>query len=76
MDSSIFCTRVKERRISLGLTGYKFAEMLDMNPSNMYRLEHGMFPRDERKLVAIADVLGVSLDYLFGRTDNPTPLGK
>lgn len=34
------------------------------------RMPGGIWPDDAQKLIAVADLLGCSLDYLFGRCDN------
>ena len=37
------------------------------------RLPGGIFAEEARRLVAVADLLGCSIDYLLGRTDEVTP---
>ena len=64
---SMFCTRARERRAELGISGTDLGEIIGWTHQQVYRMEGGMFPRDEQKIAAIADALGVTLDWLFGR---------
>ena len=63
----LFCTRVKEKRESIGMTQQALGDLIRMRATEVSRMERGKLPRDEWRLVAIADALGVSLDWLFGR---------
>ena len=58
--------RKKKRKsqIALGLD-------LDMSQNTISRYETGEREADYKTLIAFADYFGVSVDYLFGRTDNP-----
>ena len=58
----------KERRISQ----LKLAMDLGMNQNSISRYETGERQADYETLIAFADYFKVSIDYLLGRTDNPT----
>ena len=66
---SAYCVRARARRLELGMTAEKLGEPIGWTPQQVYRMERGKLPRDEWRLIAIADVLNVSLDWLFGRRD-------
>ena len=66
-----FCRRVRERRIVLEMTLEQFGQKVQMTKQGVSNMEGGKFPRDHDRIIAIADALGVSLDWLFGRRDEP-----
>ncbi len=45
---------------------------LGMNQNSISRYETGETQADYETLIAFADYFEVSIDYLLGRTDNPT----
>ena len=49
----------------------EMAEYLGITPRSFQQYEGGKRRPDYETLVKIADLLDVSLDYLFGRTDDP-----
>ena len=49
----------------------RLAIELNLSQNSISRYESGMREADYKTLLAIADYFNVSLDYLFGRTDNP-----
>ncbi|MCF2719245.1 helix-turn-helix domain-containing protein [Paenibacillus sp. UKAQ_18] len=60
--------RIREIRKSKGISGPKLAEMLNITPTYLYEME-----REKKRLgteiaLQIADIFGVSLDYLLGRS--------
>ncbi len=65
--------RLKELRSRKGITQEALASALDIPESTVRRYESSddNTPRRER-LEKIADYFGVSVDYLLGRTDNPS----
>lgn len=68
-----FGQRLREIRIAKNLTQKEFAKLLKVSESAI-----GMYERDERepayKLAnEIADKFEVSIDYLFGRTEDSKP---
>lgn len=57
--------RIREIRESLNIKQFELADMLDMEPSNLTRIESGyQFPKEEN-LSKIASKLGVSEKDLF-----------
>lgn len=66
--------RLKELREKRGMSQVRLAIELDLNQNTISRYESGAREADYRTLIAIADYFDVSLDYLFGRTNNPTIL--
>ncbi len=68
--------RLKELRISRGVSQLKLALDLNMNQNSISRYETGSRQADYETLIAFADYFNVSIDYLLERTDNPTFLSK
>jgi transcriptional regulator with XRE-family HTH domain len=68
-----FATRFRFLREQKGWTQDKAAEVLGVSRSTIAGYESevkGRIPRDET-LLKIADIFGVSVDYLLGRSDDP-----
>lgn len=63
--------RLKELRISKGLTLKAMSEYLNMVQRNYQRYETGEVDPPLSKVIALADYFDVSLDYLCGRSDEP-----
>ncbi len=57
----------EELTIELGFHDDTYHSVIYDDATKVGVLETGTFPRDEWKIKAIADALGVSLDWLFGR---------
>lgn len=57
--------RIKEIRESRGLKQWQFAEMLEMESSNLTRIESGKQIPKEENLEKIAELLGVQVKDLF-----------
>lgn len=72
-----FKERLKELRTKKGLTQEALSASLDIPESTIRRLESSDegLPRRER-LERIADFFDVQVDYLLGRTDDPSPSEK
>ena len=62
--------RLKELRVKRKISQLKLALDLNMNQNSISRYETGEREADYETLLKFADYFGVSLDYLFGRTDN------
>jgi transcriptional regulator with XRE-family HTH domain len=60
----------------LGLNQTELAEQTDIPYQVISRLEHGHQSIYVERLVELAKTLEVSLDYLVGETDDPTPLKR
>lgn len=67
-----FSTRLKELRNSRNLTQKTVAEAVGMAPMAYQRYEYGTREPAFQQLIALADYFDVSLDYLLGRTDEPS----
>ncbi len=63
--------RLKELRVSKGISQLKLAMDLSMNQNSISRYENGQREADYTTLIRIADYFDVSIDYLLCRTDNP-----
>lgn len=66
--------RIKELRKKRKITQLKMAIDLNMNQNTISRYENGEREAGYSELILIADYFDVSIDYLLGRTDNPTYL--
>lgn len=64
--------RIKELRKSKNISQLKMALDLNTNQNTISRYETGEREPDISALIKIADYFNVSIDYLVGRTDNPT----
>ena len=62
--------RIKEIRQHIGLTQAEVAEKLGIAKQSVTNYESGKTDPSIRNLIALATVLGVSTDYLLGRTTN------
>lgn len=67
----LFAERFKQCKRSKGLTYPQIADFLGVTPRNIKGYAAGTSKPDYFKLIAIADLFEVSLDYLTGRTDSP-----
>lgn len=71
LKMATFAERVRELRIGAKRSQKQIAEMLNTTQTSINRYEQGYsFPPLET-ILWYADYFDVSLDYLFGRTDNP-----
>jgi transcriptional regulator with XRE-family HTH domain len=77
LDMRLLAERLRAMREAHGLSQTALAARADLNLSNVNELEQ------QRKssvradtIVALAEALGVSTDYLLGRIDDPTPPQK
>ncbi len=64
--------RLKELRKRKKLTQLSLALALNMSQNTISRYETGKREAGYKELISIADYFGVSIDYLLGRSDNPT----
>ena len=63
--------RLRALRESMNYSQMKFAQIFELGQSSVVRYEKGEASPPLELLVRIADYYDVSLDYIFGRTDNP-----
>ncbi|MBG9786905.1 helix-turn-helix domain-containing protein [Brevibacillus laterosporus] len=71
VDKKIFASRLIECRTNLGLLSKDVADVLNVSKSAVNLYEKGKGLPSAEKLVELADLLNVSIDYLLGRTENP-----
>ena len=64
-----FRVRLREVRMERRKTQRETAELLGMNLRSYQLYEQGKVEPSLKKLVALADFLDVTTDYLLGRTD-------
>ena len=67
MDFVLIGKRIKQIRISKGITQVSLANMLDCDPCYVSKLESGSKKTSISRIVAVADALEVSVDQLLGR---------
>lgn len=65
--------RVKELRTGRRIRQIDFAAAMGVNQSAVSNWETGRNEPDNNMLCKIADYFGVSVDYVIGRTDDPSP---
>lgn len=63
--------RLKELRLSVKLSQKKMAEILGTQQTSINRYETNQYDPPAKTILVYADYFDVSIDYLFGRTDNP-----
>ena len=63
--------RLKVLRESVNLSQMKIGSLNGYNQSNLARYENGKAAPPLKMLLWYADYFDVSMDYIFGRTDNP-----
>lgn len=66
-----FKQRIKQLRLSRGLSQKKLAEATELTETAVQRYEYGARKPAYDVLLALAEYFDVSIDYLVGRTDNP-----
>jgi len=69
---SVLATRVLQKRTELGLSQKELGKRAGVSQQTIDNIESGNTTRP-RALPEIARVLGVSVDWLVGVTDDPTP---
>ena len=65
----VFFENFQNRRLELGYNQEEIGKKLGMTRTSVSRMEAGVFPNDPIRIVKIAEVLHVSLDWLFGREE-------
>lgn len=69
--ASVFSERLKARRKELGLTQNDVAKALGLTQTAVWAYEAGTREPDLDTIARLAGVLGVTVDYLFGRQEGP-----
>ena len=64
--------RLRELRKKKQISQLKLAVDLHMNQNSISRYENEEREADYATLILLADYFNVSIDYLLGRTENPT----
>lgn len=68
IDFTLLGSRIREERISKGLTSDQLSEIVDLSADSLRHIEIGASRPSLTKLYRIAVALDVSLDYLTGRS--------
>lgn len=71
-DVMNFSQRLISIRKSQGLTQKQVYEAVGLSPLGYQRYEYGVREPSLSTLIALADLFDVSLDYLAGRSDDPS----
>ncbi|MBQ2795999.1 MAG: helix-turn-helix transcriptional regulator [Oscillospiraceae bacterium] len=66
--------RIRDLREDHDLTQRQIAEFLKMPQPQYYRYESGYRDIPTDMLISLADFYNTSVDYILGRTDNPSPI--
>ncbi|HDX9663252.1 TPA: helix-turn-helix transcriptional regulator [Bacillus cereus] len=69
----LFPKRLREVRKLRGLSQEQFAKLIGSKKTTVSNYETGYSSPSLEGLLQIGIVLGVSIDYLLGRVDSPTP---
>ncbi len=64
--------RLKQLRISKGVTQKQVAEFLNVAPNSIQRFEYGTNRPSIDSIIKLCTYFNVSADYLLGLSDNPT----
>lgn len=67
VDMTIFTERLKELRLKKGLTQTELGEKVGVKQNTFTNWEKGKREPSFENLIKLADLLEVSLDWLFGR---------
>ncbi len=70
-DNDILKKKIKEERQRLGINQAQLAEKAGVTPAAISQIEKGLRTPTMPVLKRIAEVLGVSIDYLSGNTSRP-----
>lgn len=74
MDEKIFPNRLRLSREAKGLTQKELAAGISIGYQTYNHYETGRNEPDLSTVVLLAKYLNVSLDYLLGRTNDPSPI--
>lgn len=69
---NFFDFNLKDLRLASGRTQNDMANYLNIGLRQYQKYERGEVDIPTSKLIAIADLFDVSIDYLVGRSDEPT----
>lgn len=71
-DKNIFGSRVKKLRISSKITQQELADIISLKKTAISMIESGSRAASIEIICSLADYFQVSIDYLVGRTEDPT----
>jgi transcriptional regulator with XRE-family HTH domain len=71
MNEDKFAQRFEEIRKARNVSVISIAKHLNVADSLLYKYKMGKAKPSYEKLIALANILDVSIDYLVGRTDVP-----
>jgi transcriptional regulator with XRE-family HTH domain len=63
--------RLKALRLGVGFSQVQMAKAMGVEQSTINRYEHDIGMPQHKRLLRYADYFDVSLDYIYGRTDDP-----
>ena len=67
--TKVFAKRLKESRLATGFTRPQLSEKSGVSKNSIFKLEHEKHIPNLYTVVSLADALGVSLDWLTGRSE-------
>lgn len=65
--------RIKELRKAMGMTQQEVAKIIGITQNNFSYWENGKVKIDNQSLAKLAEIFGVTVDYILCRTNNPNP---
>lgn len=65
--------RLKSLRGEKQVTQQRIADVIGVSVTNVQKFEYGTARPRLENIIKLADFFNVSLDYLVGRTNDPTP---
>ncbi len=68
--------RIRELRKKRGITAEAITKQLMTSSASIWRWESGKNQPSQLRLHQLAEILNTSVDYLMGRTDDPSPPKK
>lgn len=71
-----FGKRLRNLRENKGLTQEELGKIINQKKSNISKYENERLQPSMETINSFAEYFNVSIDYLFGRTDDPTPPTK
>lgn len=74
--NEVFCQRLQRLREQRQISRKVLSELCGLNPDAVRRFERGEAEPTISSVVALADELGVSVDYLLGRAERSYKIYK
>lgn len=71
-DIQMIGTQLRKRRIQLGLTQQQLADKLGVTKGGLSAYEMDKVSPSVEKLIKLTNILGVSIEYLYGNEDIPS----